>query len=87
MDFEQLKSDILELLDDLEVILHKVSLDQIRSFVSYNELKLSLEFLCEYIYEDQIVLETKYVTRINEFCEILKVEKTYWLDTEGSNSK
>jgi hypothetical protein len=79
---ESLKIDILISLEELESTMNEQSLMQVRHFVQYNELKLAIEFLCEYISEDEIHLEPALKSKINGFCALLDIDKIYWLDSD-----
>ena len=87
MSSDKSSASLLELLDELTPVVDQNSLNRVRYFVEYNEIKLSLELLCEYIYDDDVSLEDNHINRINEFCEVFKVDKNYWLDTNNQRRK
>ncbi len=79
MDIAKIKIELEELLQDLEQIMDKRDLEQVKYFIGYNEIKLAVETLCEYLSEDEICLNSTITNKINEVCLKLNIEKIYWM--------
>jgi hypothetical protein len=76
------QKDIVQLieltLNELRLQIGEHNYAQIAHFLQYNELKLSVEFLCEHIAEDQIELKSAQKSQITTLCSLLKLDKVYW---------
>ena len=83
MNIDKLKTELVKLLDDLGSFLDERKFEQVKYFIEYNELKLAVEFLCEYVYEDEITVDAELKYRINQFCKELNIDKIYWLDDKN----
>lgn len=79
MTIPQLKSDLTNLVNDFKPILHETSIQQLHEWIGYNEIKLTVEMLSEYISETGIPLNQELLDRVNEFCRILNIDEVYWL--------
>ena len=79
MTIPQLKSDLANLVNDFTPILHEKAIQQLHEWNTYNEIKLAVEMLSEYISENGTQINQEFTDRVNEFGRILNIDEIYWL--------
>lgn len=75
---EQKKRLILETVEFLQGNLDSESIEEVKHYVKYNELKLSIEMLCDFIADSEILISTKTAESSRFLAESLDVDGNYY---------
>jgi hypothetical protein len=80
MEIEKIKSYISSVLDDLNGYLHSDDIIEVKHYLKYNELKISIEMLCEFISESDVEIPKNISEKIRVVSKELNIQDRYWID-------
>lgn len=80
MEIEEIKVYIASILDDLNELLPREDIDEVKYYIKYNELKISIEMLCDFISESGVIIPEKISDKIKIISKKLNISDRYWGD-------
>lgn len=79
-EIEKIKFHISSILDDLKEYLHPDDITEVNHYMNYNELKISVEMLCEFISESKFIVSKNVSDKIKIVSKKLNIDERYWVD-------
>jgi hypothetical protein len=69
--------DVAELLASVRELLHPVAYETVDGLLRVGELKVAVEFLCEFVSEDRLVLDASSYQKLMDIIAWLEVDERY----------
>lgn len=77
-DLDRMKIRILSLLNQLDGVASQDCLEKANEWIEIGEWKLAIEFICECLYEEEIVVPNTQHTTLIGLCIDLHLDSRYW---------
>lgn len=80
MEIKEIRECIASILDDLNELLPPEDINEVKYYIKYNELQISIEMLCDFISDSGVIIPEKISSKIKMISKKLNISDRYWGD-------